>query len=84
MHWFFSDTISYAKAIVKHAKNDPIFLSFEVGENIKVKSKEAGERRDLWGGEVSLTPISYSDPSNVLTHFNINYYLFFLDEVKKT
>ncbi|XP_041352768.1 transport and Golgi organization protein 1 homolog isoform X2 [Gigantopelta aegis] len=45
------DIISYAQAVVKHSKNDPIFLSFEVGEKIKVKSKEAGLRLDLWGGE---------------------------------
>ncbi|XP_069118577.1 transport and Golgi organization protein 1 homolog isoform X3 [Argopecten irradians] len=44
--------ISYARALGKYRQNDPIFLSFERDDIVRVLSKSAGVKPDLWGGEV--------------------------------
>lgn len=49
-----SGIISYASTLMKFDKKDPGFLNFKGGEIINVKSKSAGSRTDLWGGEVSI------------------------------
>ncbi|XP_033735498.1 transport and Golgi organization protein 1-like isoform X2 [Pecten maximus] len=44
--------ISYARALGKYRQNDPIFLSFERDDIVRILSKSAGQKPDLWGGEV--------------------------------
>ncbi|XP_060070529.1 transport and Golgi organization protein 1-like [Ylistrum balloti] len=44
--------ISYARALGKYRQNDPIFLSFERDDIVHILSKSAGQKPDLWGGEV--------------------------------
>ncbi|KAK3587735.1 hypothetical protein CHS0354_042689 [Potamilus streckersoni] len=44
--------ISYARTLARHRPLDPVFLRFERGETVKILSKSAGKRLDLWEGEI--------------------------------
>ena len=44
--------ISQARTLARHRPTDPAFIAFDRGEKIRVFSKSAGTRQDLWGGEV--------------------------------
>ena len=46
-------TISACRALQRHVSTHKDMLVFSEGDEILVKSKEAGNRPDLWGGEVS-------------------------------
>ncbi|KAL5009381.1 hypothetical protein ScPMuIL_014962 [Solemya velum] len=49
------NVISYAKSLGKHTtfrQKDPLLLAFDRGVVIKIMSKSAGTRKDLWGGEL--------------------------------
>ncbi|KAK7507101.1 hypothetical protein BaRGS_00001952, partial [Batillaria attramentaria] len=46
-------TISKGQALARHSASSPLFLSFNRGDVIQIKSKSAGSRPDLWGGEVN-------------------------------
>ena len=39
--------------MTKYTSDDPDILSFEHGQTIRIYSKSAGSRMDLWGGEVN-------------------------------
>lgn len=45
--------LSLAKTLARHHHNDPIFLTFSRGEVVQILSKSAGNRPDLWGGQVT-------------------------------
>ncbi|XP_050404541.2 transport and Golgi organization protein 1 homolog isoform X2 [Patella vulgata] len=47
------ETISKAQALANHNSNDPMYLSFRRGDVILIKSKSAGNRPDLWSGELN-------------------------------
>ena len=49
----FAETISLAHAVTKYTSDDPDILSFEHGQTIRIYSKSAGNRMDLWGCEVN-------------------------------
>lgn len=46
------EVISLAKTILAYRANDREVMSFGTNENVKVFSKGAGKRTDLWGVEV--------------------------------
>ena len=48
-----SAKISLGRTMTSYKSEDPIYLSFEVGDIVEVLSKSAGNRMDLWGGRVS-------------------------------
>lgn len=48
------EVISLAKTILAYRANDREVMSFDINMNVKVFSKEAGRRTDLWGVEVPL------------------------------
>ena len=50
---FLTDTISIARALTDHNPDDPYHLPFRKGDTIRVISKSAGQKPDLWGGEVN-------------------------------
>ena len=41
-----------SKTLARHQNNDPVFLTFSRGEVVQVLSKSAGNRPDLWGGQI--------------------------------
>ncbi|CAH1790999.1 unnamed protein product, partial [Owenia fusiformis] len=47
------ETISIARTIGRHSSSDDRFLNFEIGRSIRVQSKGAGDRPDLWSGELN-------------------------------
>ncbi|KAL0116743.1 hypothetical protein PUN28_009987 [Cardiocondyla obscurior] len=48
-----SEPISLAKTIISYTANDREVMSFAINENVKVFSKGAGKRTDLWGVEIN-------------------------------
>ncbi|XP_017797794.1 PREDICTED: transport and Golgi organization protein 1 [Habropoda laboriosa] len=48
-----SEPVSLAKTIIKYNAIEPGLLSFDYNVDVKVYSKEAGERKDLWGVEIN-------------------------------
>lgn len=62
----FSAVISRAKALARYSENHPLFLSFNQGDIILIKSKSAGDNTRLWGGEVSSIKI-------VLSFFSVSF-----------
>lgn len=46
------EPISLAKAVIAYRTNDREVMSFAVGTEVKVFSRGAGKRTDLWGVEV--------------------------------
>lgn len=47
------ESISIARALLTHESDNPNYLKFSSGDTIRVTSKAAGIRSDLWGGEVN-------------------------------
>ncbi|XP_011694210.1 PREDICTED: transport and Golgi organization protein 1 isoform X2 [Wasmannia auropunctata] len=48
-----SEPISLARTILAYATNDPEVMSFRANVDVKVFSKGAGKRTDLWGVEIN-------------------------------
>lgn len=44
--------LSSGIAAVKYSSIEPMVLSFNVGDEITIYSKDAGKNRELWGAEV--------------------------------
>lgn len=63
-----SEVIGYARALAKYKHTDPIYLAFENGDAIKVTSKSAGTKPELWGGilAVSVTIFLTNYKSNLM------------------
>lgn len=55
-HWsvLFSAVLSEAKTLGNYGSKDPFHLSFKRGQIIRVLSKSAGDKPELWGGEVNM------------------------------
>lgn len=50
--FFFIVPVSLARTTLTYAPNEVGLLSFNIGDEVTVYSKEAGKRKDLWGVEV--------------------------------
>ena len=48
----FTATLSRATAMARYPANSPLHLSLNRGDIIEIKSKSAGSKPELWGGEV--------------------------------
>ncbi|CAK9805458.1 Transport and Golgi organization protein 1 [Anthophora plagiata] len=48
-----SEPVSLAKTLINYYPNEPGLLSFDINVDVKVHSKEAGKRNDLWGVEIN-------------------------------
>ncbi|CAL7944532.1 unnamed protein product [Xylocopa violacea] len=48
-----SEPVSLARTSIKYIPNEPGLLPFDVNVKVKVYSKEAGNRTDLWGVEIN-------------------------------
>ncbi|CAK9825537.1 Transport and Golgi organization protein 1, partial [Anthophora retusa] len=48
-----SEPVSLAKTLINYHPNEPGLLSFGINVDVKVYSKEAGNRNDLWGVEIN-------------------------------
>ncbi|XP_059159914.1 transport and Golgi organization protein 1 homolog [Physella acuta] len=48
-----STVISRARALARYSENHPLFLTFNQGDTILIKSKSAGDNTRLWGGELN-------------------------------
>ncbi|XP_076749333.1 transport and golgi organization 1 isoform X2 [Xylocopa sonorina] len=48
-----SEPVSLARTSIKYIPNEPGLLPFDVNVQVKVYSKEAGNRTDLWGVEIN-------------------------------
>ena len=53
LSYYFTGTLSIARAIAQHQSNDPTSLNFSNGKDIRVTAKLDNPHADLWGGEVS-------------------------------
>lgn len=48
-----TELISLAKTLLRYSAPEHSILSFKINENVKIFSKEAGSRLDLWGVEIN-------------------------------
>lgn len=51
-YWNILELVSRAKTLLLYSGDDSQLLSFKINEDIKIYSKSAGSRVDLWGAEI--------------------------------
>lgn len=49
----FTVPLSVGVASVRYQSIEPLILSFNLGDELTIFSKEAGSNKDLWGAEVN-------------------------------
>nr|XP_012149900.1 PREDICTED: transport and Golgi organization protein 1 isoform X1 [Megachile rotundata] len=71
-----SEPVSLARTTIKYAPNEPGLLKFDISAEVKVYSKEAGNRTDLWGVEINgkrgYVPKSFLKEYKII-HKNLKY-----------
>lgn len=51
--FIFVGALSTGVAVLTYSSIEPMVLSFNVGDDVTIYSKEAGQNKELWGAEVT-------------------------------